>query len=242
MITLRASWWLCVASVSLTTIVPVRGTGLMLKATVASAASRARSVAQVSRHTRVEQPISLTAVADETITIRHATFRIPKRYVGYYDAQQHSVLSLHFSLPDVIPIEPFAIGAVGGYKAVEVADAGVLSIVPGNYSYIDRLKAQGKLAAKNYGFGLRALTVPLFSSSVQQAKDLGVRDFLGKVQGKEVFIHCSGLNDANVLQSCEYTISFQDYSLQIDIPFSYLPEWRGVLSDVASYLQSHEVK
>lgn len=239
MIMIRSPLWLCLASVGLTMIVPVCAAGLTLEATVAS---RGRSVAPVSQHTPVGQPISVAEVADETITIRRTTFRIPKRYVGYYDAKQHSVLSLHFLLPDVIPIEPFSIGAAGGYKATDAADVGVLSIVPGNYSYVDRLRTQGKLAAKNYGFGLRALTVPLFLNSAQRAKDLGVRDFLGKAEGQEVFIHCSGLNDVKGLRSCEYTVSFQDYSLQIDIPFSYLPEWRGVLNDVGSYLRSHEVK
>jgi len=183
-------------------------------------------------------------VNDEPVAelrINHTTFRIPMRYVGYYDEKNHSAIALHFLLPVVIPIEPFSVGAVGGNGPRHVADVAILATKSSNYDrYLDRLSAEGKMQTKGYGFGLNEVPPSIFLGPTQQGPEPQMRGFLGAFEGQRVFITCVGLGEEGALPRCKYVFLLNDYALSLDIPTSSLPDWQGILASVLRYVRSHE--
>lgn len=177
------------------------------------------------------------------LRIDHTTFRIPKRYVGYYDTKNHSALALHFLLPGVTPIEPFSVGAVGGNDPRHVADVAILAAKPANYDrYLDRLSAEGKMPTTEYGFGLREAPPSIFLGPSQHGPNPEMRGFLGVLNDQRVFIACIGLGDEGLGSQCKYTFSMPDYALQIDVAASFLPMWKEILLAVINYTVSHKEK
>jgi hypothetical protein len=80
------------------------------------------------------------------LRINHTTFRVPQRYVGYYDTKSHSAISMHSLLPNVTPIEPFSVGEVRKHDPRKVADVGILAIRSPNYDqFLWHMIAEGKL-------------------------------------------------------------------------------------------------
>ena len=129
----------------------------------------------------------------DELRINHTTFRIPKKYVGYYDKKTRSVLGMHFLLPSMTPIEPFSIGVVGKHKPGQVADVGIQANKwPDPGPFLDRLAAQGKLQTIDYGFGLQEVPPSLLPGPTQNQSDPDIREFLGTLIGQRVAIDCSG--------------------------------------------------
>jgi hypothetical protein len=183
-------------------------------------------------------------VSDEEIVrlrINNTIFRIPQRYVGYYDTKDHSVLNLHFLLPAVTPVEPFTIGATQEHNPRQVADVGILASKWPNFDrYLDRLAAEGKLSGTDYRFGLRELAPSTIPGPTQNEPNPDAREFYGVADGQRVLIYCSGYREGGLLMRCAYTFSLHDYALSIDIPESFLPGWRDILEALIAFAISHE--
>ena len=187
--------------------------------------------------------VVLSDEALRKIQINHTTFKIPQRYVGYYDERGHSVLAMHFLLPDVVPVEPFSIGGRGGYKPDQVADVSVqASQWPNPERYLDKLTAQGRLTTSDYGFGLRQISPSVFDGPHQNEPNPDIRGFLGTFDGHRVVIECFGYREGPPLLRCQYAIPRQGYALSVDIPEKFLPQWSGILSSLTRFFSDHEVK
>lgn len=178
---------------------------------------------------------------DGTFKINNTIFRIPQRYVGYYAEKCQCSLALHFLLPDVTPIEPFSINTPGGPKNDHAAHVGILG--PYDISmepYLERLAAQGKLQTTNYGYDLQELPPETVPGPGQTGPAPTARGFLGVVDGRRVVIFCSDYRVGGVFLRCHYDFLLSDYTLHVDFPEAFLPEWRNILSALIRYASSHE--
>jgi hypothetical protein len=185
--------------------------------------------------------LQVTEVTDNELVnarINQTTFHIPKKYVGFYDKKDHGILTMYFLLPKVVPVRQFS-----HFAATQALFFSILAATTSTGPYLDRLKAEGKLRTTPYGFGLQQLPPGLVIGAPQYGPP-DVRNFMGYAGGHRVLILCVGLRHAHLLPPrCHYTfVVDKKYSLQLDIPLSYLPQWKSILTKILSYTASHEVK
>ena len=160
--------------------------------------------------------------------------------MGYYDTKGHGALSLYFLLPEVIPIEPFSIGLIRENSPAQVADVAILASGPNFEGYLNRLEAAGKLRTSDYGFGLGELSAETVPGNTAGDLNPRARQFLGVVDGQRVLISCMDYHVGGLFLRCQYTFSLSDYAVRLDIPVTFLPEWRTILDALIRYAASQE--
>ena len=169
-------------------------------------------------------------------------FQLPESVVDYYDRKGQSVLSLVFSLPDVVPLGPYSEDPAKHAPAkVVYAAIKKSSKIPLNI-FEDRLEAEGMLRLTPYDCDLQQIDPTLIIGSDQKGENPGAREFIGMLDGQRVVIYCGGFRHSELLPRCKYDYAAPRYLVRLDIPYTFLCSWRKIMSKAVYYASSHEVK